>query len=113
MMSFLSQGMAYTSEETRGRVPLRQSGVETNCSHPLAPPMSSNVQYPISTSSTKDGIVLPSVMTCCPLSFRAFFMPSIASVHLERPLLSLIVGPSRALHSTATEIGPLDSRMMT
>lgn len=54
MKSFITQGMAHTSEETHGRVPLRQSRVETNCSRPLAPPMSSDVQYPLSTSCTQD-----------------------------------------------------------
>lgn len=80
--------MAHISEETHGRVPLRQNGVITNCSHPLAPPMGSNFQCPVSTPSTKDEIVLLSAMTFCLLSFRSFWMSS----HCQGPGVPVLCG---------------------
>ena len=88
MRSFITQGMAHTSEEIHGRVPLRQNAVRTNCSHPLTPPTGSNFQCPVSTPSTEDETALLSAISFCLLSFRYFLMPS----HCQGPGIPALCG---------------------
>lgn len=75
--SFITQGMAHTTEEPHRRVPLRQSGIRSNYSHLLVL-HEQHCSTPLSTSSTTDGMGWDfcSAMTFCLLSFRVCFMCS-------------------------------------